>query len=199
MFGNPVIHVAGIANILVDVGADANTLITPGDPSTFHHFLTYLGLTENGAQVNSREYAADVPCDDNGGSDGPATDVQFMGETAEIDLTFSKYDAGVGGMISARGYGNLSGVPMYPGVLMFAQFLFYRLVIDSPTEPLNFPCVIFRNPIEIGKGTKYSRYRLTGTAYKAPANHPMDGSGGRPNWRGLLVNADIAEHNWNIP
>jgi hypothetical protein len=146
------VNVAGIATIQVDTGS-SNALET-------------LGLTENGAEVTFEGYYGDVPCDDNGGNEGPPADVQYFGETAEIRLTLSKFDPTILAKVNALLYGGTAGTPGIVGTLMFAQNFTYRLLINSPTAPLNFPRVIFRRPRELGKGTKYSRMVLVGTAYK---------------------------------
>ena len=150
------IQVAGLATITVDTGSA--------------HALETLGYTQNGASVRFNGFFLDVHTDENGGDDGPPTDVQYLGETADITLDFTKFDTTVADKIRPRIYGGSAGTVGSVGTLMSGSSSTYRLCINSPTTPLNFPVVIFREPIEINKGTKYSTWRLVGTAYKNGSN-----------------------------
>lgn len=145
-------HYAGAALIRVDT-ASANA-------------LEDLGYTEDGAQISIRQYTLDVPGDENGGNEGPPIDVQHLGETAEIRLTMTKWEASVADKIAARLYGGTTGTPGTPGTMMFNESKTYRLVVHTTTTPFNFPRVIFKDAIEINKGTKFSRFVIVATAYK---------------------------------
>ena len=141
---------AGAANIKVDAGAG----------------LEQLGYTENGAEISVQQYTLDVPGDENGGDAGPPIDVQHMGETAEIRLTMTKWETTVADKIAARIAGGTTGTPYATGTMMFNESKTYRLLVHTPTTPMNFPRVIFKGAIEINKGTKFSRFIVTATAYK---------------------------------
>jgi hypothetical protein len=148
-----IIQVAGLASIYI--GGTGGTL---------------LGYTQNGAQVRFPAFFGDVPTDENGGDVGPPTDVQYFGETAEITLDFTKFDETVANTIRCRLASGTAGTIANVGGLMIAGTYSYRLTIASPTTPLNFPVTMFREPFEINKGTKFSTWRVIGTAYKNSSN-----------------------------
>lgn len=146
------INVAGLAAIKVDTGSV--------------NALELLGYTRNGAEASFQAFMHDVHTDLDGGDDGPPSDMQELGQIATIRLELTKYDAAVLAKVECRQYGGTAGTVATPGALMFGGSKSYRLLIHSPTAPLNFPRVVFREPIEINKGTKFSTLILIGTAYK---------------------------------
>lgn len=146
------INVAGVALIKVDTGSS--------------HALELLGYTRNGAECTFQVFMHDVHTDLDGGDDGPPTDSQELGQIATIRLELTKWDTAVSAKIECRQYGATAGTVLSPGVLMVGGLKTYRLLIHSATNPLNFPVVMFREPIELNKGTKYSTMILIGTAYR---------------------------------
>jgi len=128
--------------------------------------LSNLGYTEDGAQVTPNAYWVDVPGDENGGPEGPPIDVQYLGETVDIRLVMTSWETTVADAIAARLAGATAGTPGTPGTMMFNESKTMRLVLLTTNTPFNFPRVIFRDPIEINKGTKFSRLVLIGRAYK---------------------------------
>lgn len=150
------VNIAGLAAIKVDTGAA--------------HALELLGYTRDGAQITFDGFFHDVPTDENGGEAGPPTDVQYMGETAKITLRMSKYDPAVADKVVSRVYGTAAGTVSAVGTLMIGGGFTYRLLIHSPTTPFNFLTVMFREAIEINKGTKFSELLVVGTAYKNASN-----------------------------
>ena len=151
-----IITVAGLATIKVDTGA-ANALET-------------LGFTKDGAHIRVIPYMYDVPTDENGGDAGPPTDIQAMGAIAQITLHFTKYDESIMDKVVCIQYGGTAGTIATPGSLMFGDTKSYRLLIHSVSFPRNFLRVVFREPFEVNKGTKYSEHILIGTAYKNASN-----------------------------
>jgi hypothetical protein len=132
--------------------------------------LSNLGYTEDGAQVNPNAYWIDVPGDENGGPEGPPIEVQYLGETVDIRLLFTSWEITAADAIAARLAGGTAGTPGTPGTMAFLESKAVRLVLLTTNAPFNFPRVLFREPIEINKGTKFSRLLFVGRAYK-------DGSG----------------------
>lgn len=152
------INVAGATTVKVDTGS-AHALDT----------LSTGGL-RNGSEVTLNGYYLDVPTDANGGDNGPPTDIQFFGESADIRLELTKWDTVIEDKIQCLLWGGTAGTPGAVGSLMFQGTLSFRLLLQTTSRPFNFPRVVWRQPRTIGKGTKYSTLVLTGTAYK-------DGSG----------------------
>lgn len=158
----PVVHqVAGLASIEVDTGT--------GVP----HAREVLGYTRDGAGIRFDGYWIDIPCDTHGGEQGPPSDIQILGETALITLDLTKWDEAVIAKIKQRAYGQVTEGLVTGGAgatavgsLMIGGALTYRLIIGSLFDAFDFPVAIFREPIEINKGTKYSTYRVEATAYR---------------------------------
>ncbi len=146
------IVVAGLAICKVDTGVS--------------NALEDLGVSRNGVEITDNGYFLDVHTDEDGGDDGPPTDVQFLGQTATIRMELTKYDTAVRAKIDSRMYGGTSGTVGTVGTLMQGGSKTFRLLIHSTSEPYNFPVVVFREPIEINKGTKFSTLLVIGTAYR---------------------------------
>lgn len=149
------IQIAGPALIKVDTGGS--------------HALEDLGYTRDGAMVRFLNYLIDVPSDDAGGESGPPADIEYLGLAAQVTLDFTKFDSAVAAKVASKTYGGTAGTPATPGLLMIGGGYSYRLVIVTASGPYNFPCVVFREPDEINRGTKYSTWRLEANAYKNPS------------------------------
>ena len=132
----------------------------PGDS------IETLGYTRNGAEVSEHAYHEDVAGDQNGGDAGPPIDVQYLGATAHIRLDMTKVDIAVMAKIRARLDGATFGTPSTPGTFMFSGTKDFRLILDSPNDPRNFPRVIARNEISSNNGTKYQSWSLELEAHK---------------------------------
>jgi hypothetical protein len=145
-------HVAGAA--LVKVG--------------FGSALEELGYTRDGADTRQEAHFRDIPGDENGGDDGPPIEIQYLGETCRVRLELTKFDSVVANKITARLNDATPGAIPTAGSLMFAGNKFQRVCLVCPNEPVNFPCCICREPIELNKGTKYSTLVIEFVAYKHP-------------------------------
>lgn len=143
------VQVAGKALVKVDTGS-ANA-------------LEDLGYSINGIEISQEPYFSDVPSDENGGDEGPPIDVQYFGEIATIRMELSRWDPAIAAKIDPFLYGGTSGTQGTPGSLMSG--FSYRLVIVTSALPRNFPIAFPSEPIEINKGTKYSRLAITWKAY----------------------------------
>lgn len=119
--------------------------------------LSNLGYSINGIEIFPEVFMSDVPGDQNGGDEGPPIDVQYFGETARVRMELSKWDTTVAGKILARVKNGTAGAIATAGSLMFTGALYYRVLILPTTQPMNFVGAIARAPIELNKGTKYSR------------------------------------------
>jgi hypothetical protein len=107
-----------------------------------------LGFTRDGAMITPESYWAEVKCDDNGGEGGPASEIQYLGETARIRLELTKYDSNNVYQVEYRmntetGYaggtlansdqavtGGQFGQVAYPGTLVFANKFYFALCLQ---------------------------------------------------------------------
>jgi hypothetical protein len=150
------IHVDGPVNIWV---------ATPASGS-----LENLGYTEAGVDITEQEFTYDVQGDENGGDQGPPVDIQSMGLIHIIRIHLTKWDDATAAKIRARNASASEGTPVTSGTLKFQGGKDYRVLLDC-FVPRNYTRVVFREPIELNKGTKHRKLLLVGTAYK-------DGNGG---------------------
>lgn len=163
----------------VVVDGPAKISIAPATTGT----LAVLGYTRNGVDITFRSYTEGVPSDLHGGELGPPIDVQFFGETADINLMMTKWDITVMGQIQACLAGETAGTHRSgaPGKLYFGDTLDFRLLINpqgtvlgtpTSTRPYNFPHVIFQHERQLNKGTRFSQYQVVATAYVGNADEP---------------------------
>jgi len=151
-----IINVAGATPVSVGTGSGGT--------------LEPLGYTRDGCSLTFESFVYEVHSDDYGGESGPPIDIQYMGETVRIRLELTKYDEAVADKIRCRLRGGTAGTVGATGSLMLSSngvtSLAYRICLISTTRPLNFPICVFKEPIEINKGTKFSTLVLDGTAYR---------------------------------
>lgn len=131
--------------------------------------LVTLGYTRNMADVTKEAFFLNVPGDENGGDDGPPIEVLYLGEIARIRLELTKWDELIANAIRARVAGGTAGTASTPGTMMSSADKMIRVLLKSANIPRNFPFVLPRNAIEIGRGTKYSSLILELEAHKIPA------------------------------
>ena len=147
--GIPIVNVAGLASIYVSG--------------------SLFGYTQDGARITTEGHAINIPGDENGGDDGPPVEIQYLGETARVRLEMTKWDPSVQAALESRLNSGTPGTPGVTGTLVFTSGAYYRLTIASPITPRNFPCATLeRTPMEINKGTKYSRLIVEFECYKNP-------------------------------
>lgn len=123
--------------------------------------LEQLGFSANGVEITETALFLDVPGDQNGGDEGPPIDVQFLGQIDRVRMELTKYDIAIANKVRTR-LNNIAspetaGVPGTSGSLIAGSSLFYRLLIEPTTQPRNYIAAIPREPIEVNRGTKYSR------------------------------------------
>lgn len=121
-----------------------------------------LGYTRNGLTPQEQGYYLNVPGDQNGGEEGPPIEIQALGMTALIRLELTKYDMDVVHYVRRQLAGVTQGTPAAAGSLMFSAGLVGRLTLVPLAGgtgigiPQNFPRVFTRQPIECGRGSKFS-------------------------------------------
>jgi hypothetical protein len=148
-----VIHVAGPVHI---------QFASPEDASS----LQDLGFSLSGVEITEKIHFHEVHGDENGGDHGPPIDVQYMGEVHTIRMTLTKWDEDSMAQIRAGMAGGTQGVPGAAGSLYFAGNKAWRLVLNCPNGPRNYPRVIFQEPKHLNKGTKHSQALIVATAHK---------------------------------
>lgn len=127
--------------------------------------LETLGRTENGVEITEQLFTGDVRGDANGGDQGPPIDIQYFGEMHLIRMLLTSYDEDVINKVRAGLAGGTAGTPGTAGSLYFQGTLAWRLLIHSTNRPRNYLNVVFSEPKEINKGTKFSRALVIAKAY----------------------------------
>ena len=123
--------------------------------------LEDLGYSENGVRIEEEQFHSDVPGDQNGGDEGPPIDVQYFGEIHRLRMELSSWDAAVAAKILAKLKGGTAGVLGSAGSLMGAGGFYWRLILLTANLPRNYLRAFPRGqPVELNKGTKYSRLVL---------------------------------------
>ena len=122
--------------------------------------LEDLGYTINGVTIIENVYMSDVPGDQNGGDEGPPIDIQYFGQVDRIRMEFSKFDQLVADKIRPRLEGGTAGTVGTAGTLITAGTKYFRLLIEPTSLPRNYLAAIPREPIEVNRGTKFSRLIL---------------------------------------
>lgn len=129
--------------------------------------LAQLGYSINGVEIDEVSFTEDIHGDENGGEAGPPIDVQHHGDIARIRMTLSKWDETVANLIRANVAGGVAGVVPATGTLLFGGGHAFRVLINTPSRPRNFPLVLFsKEPKTVNKGTRHSRLILHGVAYR---------------------------------
>ena len=145
------IQVAGLASVFVDG--------------------SLLGYTRNGVEIVHDAFYLDVPGDENGGDDGPPIDVQLLGEIDRVRCEMTKWDQTVANTVRSRvktGSG-IAGIVPATGVLMFADLLYFPLLVTPATQlPFNYGYAFPRSAIEENRGTKFATLVVEFECHKNP-------------------------------
>lgn len=134
--------------------------------------LTLTGYAMDQTRIREQPFWLDVPGDENGGPQGPPIDVQWLGETVQIQIEMSKWDATQVALLRKYVTATQGTILNYEvGTLMFANKSI-ELLCYAPQAPLPlyFPCCLLREPVEYGAGTKFASVQLFFTAYKHPTS-----------------------------
>lgn len=128
--------------------------------------LESLGYSQNGVTISENPIVVPIPGDQGGGDEGIPIDFQTLGQTDTIRIELTKYDEAIADKIRtlARGSVTAGNVPT-PGTLVFANTYYFRLLILTTNYIRNYPVVLFREPREINRGTRFSKAIFVGTAF----------------------------------
>lgn len=125
--------------------------------------LESLGWTIDGPDEEYEPFYAEVKGDQNGGQEGPPIEWQYLGELVHLRLELSRFNPAIFQKLQAIERGGTAGVIGTPGDLMFGSGKYTRVLLNSPTSPVNFPtCIINRATYQ--RRTKYSQPTLEFTA-----------------------------------
>ncbi len=125
----------------------------------FDGSLEHLGYSRNGVEPDQEPYFDEVPGDQNGGDQGPPIEIQYLGEIVRVRLEMTRFDDAVADKIRKRCPGAATvGTPHTTGTLLFAEEEYFRLLLHSPTNPMNFPRAIPKGAITANKGTKWQTF-----------------------------------------
>jgi len=148
------VHNHGLAAISVGTGAS--------------FALELLGYTRNGADVSEEGFWIDVPGDQNGGDNGDPIDIQYIGEMARVRLELTKFDTAILSKVMKRlnDATKTEGTVPTPGRFVFLNADWYRLLINTPTDPKNFLRAIPRAPTQRNMGTRFTMKVIEFDCYK---------------------------------
>ena len=126
-----------------------------------------LGYSINGVTIIEDVFLLDVPGDQNGGDSGPPIDIQYLGQVDRVRLELSKWDPAVVDKIQPRLNGAVAtpGLISTPGTLIAAGGFGYRLILNPPNRPRNYYFAVPRSPIDLNKGTRWSRKTIEFDCY----------------------------------
>jgi hypothetical protein len=136
-----------------------------------------LGTTRDGVAITSDGYFLDVKNDEMGGEAGPPVEIEFMGETAKIRVELTKYDPAIAKTLEDHCQCTTPGVPAVPGTLMFASSTIQTA--SGGAVGIKIACAsvaagaivrtykrcVIHDAVEVNRGTKFSTFVLTFTAY----------------------------------
>lgn len=145
-------RVFGPAQIKIDVGSG----------------LEFLGYSRSGVTILFHPRTLDVPSDRVGGESGTPADVVALGLMASVRLELTEYDTAVAAKIMAMVDNGSSGTSPTPGGLYITDGLYYRLLINSTTFPLNFPIAVPRGSMEQDRASRWSPYVCEFEMYPDP-------------------------------
>ncbi len=142
------ILVTGAARIYIDAGQGSG--------------LSLLGYTRDGVTIREVIYQEDVKGDQNGGESGPPIDVQHFGEHHEIETELVTVDMTFLATVKAKVNNGTPGILPTAGSLMVSAGLYHRLLIyPVGSNPRNYLCAFPRQPLELNKGSKHTRHRVS--------------------------------------
>jgi hypothetical protein len=159
------------------VNGGSNELLTLGEAQDMH-------------DIEERSFWHNVPGDRHGGPQGPPIEVQYLGSIAVVRVELSRWDTVVMDELRKRKvYGTTLGtiVATDVGNAMLATRAF-RLLLSTLTRPLNFPCVILRDAIPYGMGSKFTSVGLQFECHRMPATIASWAA------EGVLYDATTAEY-----
>lgn len=142
----PCVNVAGKCEIWVGTGSAGA--------------LEFAGYSMDGVSIIERPFFSNVPGDENGGSEGPPVDKQFMGELHYLRIEMSKYDDAVMAKIRTKLRGLAAQSSLVPGSLVMCGSYYYRVLLQSTNFLRNYLAAVPSEPYEFNVGTRWSRAAL---------------------------------------
>lgn len=143
-----------------------------------------LGTTRDGVGITSDGYFLDIKNDENGGEAGPPVEIQFMGETVKIRCELTKYEPIMASKLEDHCQCANPGEPAGAGTLMFASAANAPTInvgtggavavkIITPTKTRTYTLCVIHDAVEVNRGTKFSTFSLTFTAYRDPISRKI--------------------------
>jgi hypothetical protein len=131
--------------------------------------------------MTSDGYFIEVKNDENGGDAGPPVEIQFVGETVKVRCELTKFEPVLAGKLEDHGQCANPGKPADAGTLLFAnaqqgstinvgQGGAVAIKIVTPNNPRTFPLCVVHDAVEVNRGTKFSTFVITFTAYRDPTS-----------------------------
>lgn len=170
------INVTGKVDLMVQFVSGENYLLKLGEAMDMH-------------DIEERSFFHNVPGDRHGGPQGPPIEVQYLGSIVVIRAELSRWDPDVFDELRKRKANATAGAVLLSEV--GAPMLggnYFRVLLSSVARPLNFPCVLLRDAIPYGMGSKFSSLGVQFECHRMPATVA--------GWaaEGTLYNTDIAEY-----
>ncbi len=130
--------------------------------------LETVGYTRNGADLTTEGFWIDVPGDENAGDSGPPIEIQYVGEMARVRIELTKFDQAIIDKIMRKLNTNskTAGTIATPGTFVFMNNYAFRLLINTPTEPRNFPISVPRAPTQRNMGVRFAMKVLEFDCYQ---------------------------------
>lgn len=145
-----------------------------GNPAT----LIRLGIATDTLEITPRPFYNDIYSDQYGGQQGPPVDVQYLGETIDINFSLTTWNEVAINLLKRRAINAVRGQVNQNeiGNFVLRSHSLRFLINTADTDDIrNFWCCLARQPVPIGMGTKWAEYRISLTAYRPPCYHPMSG------------------------
>ena len=148
--------------------------------------LVKLGESMDMVDVEERAFFHNIPGDRHGGPQGPPIEIQWLGAICVVRMELSRWDTAVLDNLRKRKVQTTAGtIPLTDvGTLMLATKAF-RLLLHSTTRPLNFPCVLLRDAVSYGMGSKF-----TGVGLQFECHRCQDGTARD----GILFDSTVTEY-----
>lgn len=136
--------------------------VTYGNPAD-------LGYTENGIDIEERQFTLPVYSDENGGQAGMPFDYQVLGEQHVIRLSVSRFDDAVlKTMWQPWLVPPSAGFSVTPGSLVYQDLGYFRLAFGNNFKGIVYPkCTLVSEPLTRNKGTRHEIATFTVLAQPA--------------------------------
>jgi len=140
--------------------------------------LIPLGVATDTLEITPRPFYNDIYSDQYGGQQGPPVDVQYLGETIDINFSLTTWNETAINLLKQRAINQVRGVVSQNEIGSFtlkSHSIRFLINTQDTDDIRNFWCCLARQPVPIGMGTKWAEYRISLTAYRPPCYHPNSG------------------------